>query len=233
MNILKRVAKGVVKKAAVDVLVQATDGVIKVLDKVSDTAEQKSQRKIADFLSKNPDHIHLFLNQRLYTRKEFYQVFDAQQQVKYVVKGELLSRKHHLHVYDASGKHQLGTVKEKMIAFRPFFSFEANPKDFVVEVNGKKLGKIKSRQSVSKRKFEVTFNNWQIEGNFTGKNFKVMSGDNLIMEVSREYGYKGDMYFVDITDPANEFLCLLVVLAIDAASMSKEEKKRVRKRRLL
>ena len=55
------------------------------------------------------------------------------------------------------------------------------------------------------------------------------------MEVSREYAYKGDMYFMDITDPKNEFMCLLVMLALDAASMSKkdETKRTARKKRLL
>ena len=107
------ILKSVVEFVAGDALIQAAEGAKKVVEKASDKAEQKSQRRIAAFLSKNPTHGHLFLHQQWYTWKESYQIFDAHQQVKYVVKGELLSQKHHLHIYDASGSRQLGTIKEK------------------------------------------------------------------------------------------------------------------------
>lgn len=225
----------VVELVAGDALIQAAEGAKNVVEKASDKAEQMSQKRIAAFLSKNPTHAHLFLHQQWYTWKESYQIFDAQQQVKYIVKGELLSRKHHLHIYDASGRQRLGTIKEKLIALRSPLSMESHPMDFVIEVGGTKLGKVKSKWAFGKSKFEVTFNDWQIEGDFWGKGFKVISGNDLVMEVSREYAYKGDMYFMDITDPKNEFMCLLVMLALDAASMSKkdETKRTARKKRLL
>lgn len=228
------IIKGIVEFVAGDALIQAAEVGKKVVDKASEKVERKSQKRISTFLTKNPTHAHLFLHQKWYTWKESYQVFDAQQQVKYIVKGELLSQKHHLHIYDASGRYQLGMIKEALIAFRAPLSGESHPKDFSIEVGGTKLGKVKSKRSFGKSKFEVTYNGWQIEGDFWGKGFKVMSGDSLVMEVSREYAYTGDMYFVDITDPSNELMCLLVLLALDAASMSKaEETKRTAKKRLL
>ena len=45
----------------------------------------------------------------------------------------------------------------------------------------------------------------------------------------------GHMYYVDITDPKDEFYCVLITLALDSASMSKHEetKRTVKKETIL
>ena len=68
-----------------------------------------------------------------------------------------------------------------------------------------------------------------------GKNYKIIDkADNVIMTASQKLSYVNDVYYVDVTDPKNEFYCVLILLALDSASMSKsEENKRTIKKKTL
>ncbi len=225
--------KGLVELAASDALISVTDAAARGIEKLSVAAEKKSEKKLNKFLEANPEHCHLFATQIRHKFKETYYIYDHQKNIRYVVKGELLSMKHHLHIYDATGKRELATVKEKLIAIRSPFTLESKPKDFVIEINGKKIGKVKTKASFSKQKFEVTFNEWVVEGDVFGKNYKVLDKEGtVIMTASQKLSYVNDMYYVDVVDPNNEFYSVLILLALDSASISKhEETKNTMKRR--
>lgn len=228
------IIKGLVEFVATDALISVTDAAKKGIDKASDAAEKKAEKRIQKFLDSNPTHCHLFASQIRYRLKETYYIYDQNRAVRYVVKGELMSLKHHLHVYDATGRTELATVKEKVIAVRSPLSLDSNPKDFVIEVGGKKLGKVKTKASFARQKFDVTFNEWTVEGDIFGKNYKVLDKDgNVVMTTSQKLAYVNDMYYVDITEPKNEFHCVLILLALDSASISKsEESKKAMKRKM-
>jgi len=71
----------------------------------------------------------------------------------------------------------LGTVKEKRMAFRPTTA---------IEIEGKKLGKVKSKGSFIKRKHIVDFNGWHIEGNIRGRQYRILNGTEEIANFSRK-----------------------------------------------
>lgn len=218
------IIKGLVEFVATDALIAATDAAKKGVDKAAVAAEKRSERKIQKFLESNPGHCHLFASQIKYKLKETYYIYDHERKVRYIVKGEILSLKHHLHVYDASGATELATVKEQLIALRSPLSLDSHPKDFVIEVGGKKIGKVKTKAAFAKQKFDVTFNDWTVEGDVIGKNFKVLDKDkNIVMTISQKMAIGQDLYYVDITKPEDEFYCVLILLALDAASTTKAE----------
>ena len=229
------IIKSIVEFVATDAILEVTDKAIKGIDKASEAAQKKADKRLQKFLESNPGHCHLFASQVRYKLKETYYIYDHNQQVRYMVKGELLSMKHHLHIYDATGKTELATVKEKLIAMRSPLSMDSHPKDFVIEVGGKKVGKVKTKAAFTKQKFDVTFNDWTVEGDVFGKNYKVLDrSGNVVMIASQKLSYVNDMYFVDVTDPKDELYCVLILLALDSASMTKsEENKRTIKRKTL
>lgn len=229
------IIKGLVEFVASDALIAAADAAKKGLDKASAAAEVKAEKRLQKFLDSNPGHCHLFVSQIRYKLKETYYVYDHNRNVRFMIKGELLSLKHHLHIYDALGRTELATVKEKLIAVRSPLSLDSNPKDFVIEVGGQKIGKVKTKAAFAKQKFDVTFNDWSVEGDVFGKNYKIIDkAGNVIMTASQKLSYVNDMYYVDVTDPKNEFYCVLILLALDSASMSKsEENKRTIKKKTL
>ena len=55
------------------------------------------------------------------------------------------------------------------------------------------------------------------------------------MFASQKLSYLNDMYFVDITNPQDEFYCVMILLALDSASMTKgeETKRAIKKKRIL
>lgn len=230
------IIKGIVEFVAGDAIYAAADVAKKGLDKASEAAEKKLEKKLQKFLDVNPDHCHLFVSQIRYKLKETYYIYDQDKAVRFIIKGELLSMKHHLHIFDASGRNELATVKEKMIAVRSPLSLDSNPKDFDIEVGGKKVGKVKTKAAFAKQKFDVTFNDWSVEGDVFGKNYKILDKNgNIVMTASYKLSYANDMYYVDITDPKNEFYCVLILLALDSASMSKsdENKRTIKKKTML
>lgn len=229
------IIKGLVEFVASDALIAAAETAKKGIDKASTAAEAKAEKRLQKFLDSNPGHCHLFVSQMRYKLKETYYVYDHNRNVRFMIKGELLSLKHHLHIYDASGRTELATVKEKLIAVRSPLSLDSNPKDFVIEVGGQKVGKVKTKAAFAKQKFDITFNDWSVEGDVFGKNYKVIDkAGNVIMTASQKLSYVNDMYYVDITDPKDEFYCVLILLALDSAGMSKsEENKRTLKKKTL
>ena len=91
---------------------------------------------------------------------------------------------------------------------------------------------MKSRFSFGKRKFKFTFNNWTLEGNIFGLKYKVLDGKEKVMEVSEKVWTIGDVYYLDITNPDNELLCILILLAIDSShTLKSSDNKRTMRRK--
>lgn len=234
MGILGSLFKHTVGKAVEHTVgYAAAEAGIQACDKASKKIKDDSNKKIDSFFEDAADgHSRLIIGQKPYTFKESFQIYDERENVKYVVKGKLVSATHDLTIYDATGKVVLGRVKEKLISWRSPLSMEAHPQDFVIEMGGKKLGKMKSRFSFGKRKFKFTFNEWSLEGNILGLKYKVLNGKEKVMEVSQKVWTIGDTYFVDIAEPENELLCILILLAIDSSHTSKShDNKRTMKRK--
>ena len=234
MGIIGSIVKHTVGKAIEHTVgYAAADVGIKACDAARKKLKESAEKKVDTFFEEASDgHSRLIVGQKPYTFKESFQIFDERENVKYVVKGKLVSATHDLTVYDASGKIKLGRVKEKLVSWRSPFSMEAHPQDFIIEMGGKKLGKMKSRFAFGKRKFKFTFNDWSLEGNIFGLKYKVLDGKEKVMEVSEKVWTIGDTYYIDITNPENELLCILILLAIDSSHTSKSrDNKRTMKRR--
>ena len=185
MSLLREIVKSVAPYAIGDLL----DIPIKALDKASQRLDEKSEESNKKLFEKQPGTGILVINQHRFAWKDKFDVYDENREVKYTVKGELASIKHHLHIYDAKGM-ELGTVK--------------------------------SRGGFGKLKYEVDFNGWHIEGNAFGWNFKIFNGNEEIAHISQKLLHFGDTYVINFSDPKNEFVVLLLVIALDAANATKK-----------
>ena len=233
MGILGTLVKKTVGKAVERTVGYAAAEIgIQACYKAKKRLEEGNPSKDAEFLSGVQEgHSRLIVGQKPYTFKESFSIFDEKEKVKYIVKGKLISATHNLTVYDATGENVLGRVKEKLISVRSPLSFESHPKDFIIEMGGKKLGKMKSRFAFGKSKFEFTFNKWVLEGNILGLKYKLLNEKKeKIMDVSSKVWVIGDTYYLDITDHENELLCVLILLAIDSSQSSKSnDNRRIRR----
>ncbi|HVI39843.1 MAG TPA: LURP-one-related family protein [Anaerovoracaceae bacterium] len=217
MSLIGKVVKSVAPYAIADAL----DIPIKALEKAYQRIEEKSEESTKKLFEKQPGTGILVINQHQFTWKDKLDVYDENREIKYTVKGELASIKHHLHIYDVKGK-ELGMVKEKLIALRSPISLESNPVDFIIEIGGKKIGIVKSRWAFRKQKYEVDFNGWRIEGNVFGWKYKIFNGNEEIANISQKLLYFGDTYVINFLDPKNEFVVMMLVIALDAANAPKK-----------
>lgn len=150
----------------------------------------------------------LLIKQRVFSWSDTYDVYDENGTAKYFVKAEFLSLGHCLHIYDRAGR-EIGLIKERLLTLLPVFD---------IEINGITQGQIEKRFSLFKPKYEVDFNGWRVEGDFLGWDYDVYSGCSSVVHITKEWFHWGDTYVIDILNPADELMGLLLVIAIDAAN---------------
>jgi len=217
----------IVEFAAAGTIVKLLDTPIKALEKASKKQEEKNAKRVNKLFDKEPGTGILIINQHQLTWTDKFDVYDENKEIKYTVKGKFTSVKRHLYIYDANGK-KLGMVKEKLLALRSPLSLESKPVDFILEIEGQRLGEVKSISSFGKQKYVVCFNSWRVEGNVLGWKYKILDGSVEIADIRKKVLYYGDTYVVTFPNIQNELVILMLVIALDAANAPKksEELKR-------
>ena len=155
----------------------------------------------------------LLFRQRVFSWFDCYDVYDEHENVIFTVEGKL-SWGHRLVIYDRSHI-AIGEVKEVVLTFLP---------KFVLYDHGVEIGKIEKEFTFFRPKFHLTCNDWKVQGNIMEWEYDVVSETGEIMHVSKELFHFSDTYTLDIQNEKDALLCLMIVLAIDAAKCSKENK---------
>jgi uncharacterized protein YxjI len=212
MSLLALLGVAVAKKIALGAAVVAGE-------KIEKKGAENEKRHLAESHHKE----HLLINKRdnFINWKAKFDVCDVNGKKKYLVKGDRLSIKHHLHICDAKGK-ELGMVKEKLISFRsPFEIHESRPKDFIIEIAGTEIGRVSSVFSFRKRLFEVDFNGWNIVGKFGGTEYDIFSGKRVVAHIEKKLRYNAGI-IVDFSNEMDELMILMMTIAIEAAASPKK-----------
>lgn len=152
----------------------------------------------------------LLFKQRAFTWFDSYDIFDEAGNTVYTVQGRL-AWGHRLEISDAAGNY-LGQVRQEVLTFRPRFSL------FIGE---NCAGQLRKEFALFKPVFTLDCNGWEIEGNFWEWDYRVTEGSRIVMTVSKELFHWTDTYQMDIADPRDALLCLMIVLAIDAEKCSR------------
>lgn len=152
--------------------------------------------------------MRLLIKQRVFSWTDTYDVYDENGSVKYFVKAEFLTLGHRLHVYDES-RNEVGVIRQKLMTLLPAFE---------IETDGVVRGRIEKQFTLFRPKYEVDFNGWRAEGDFLGWDYDVYSGCSAVIHISRQLFRWGDTYVIDILNPEDELMGLLLVIAIDAAN---------------
>ena len=150
----------------------------------------------------------LMIKQRVFAWGDKFDIYDEFGNVKYFAKGELFSFGHKLHVYDMHDR-EIGAVHEKVLSF---------PKQFEIVMNGAVRGYITKQFTLFYQKYDVDFNGWHVDGDFLEWNFDVISNGRPIIQIHKEWLAWGDTYVIDIENPEDEIMGLMLVLAIDASN---------------
>ncbi|MDE7348550.1 MAG: LURP-one-related family protein [Clostridia bacterium] len=135
-----------------------------------------------------------------------YEVYDEEGQVAYRIQGRVRIPKRY-DIYNAQGEN-IAALKSKFFDFMP---------QFRLFIGDQEVGKVKKKFTFFTQKFEVDCNAWKIDGNIIGWNYSIVDANNaLVASMERKMWKMTDQYVLDIVDPKDALLVLMIVLAIDA-----------------
>ena len=149
----------------------------------------------------------LLFKQRPFTWFDSYDIYKEDGWTAYTVKGKL-SWGHRLEIYDSYDQH-IGTVQERVFSFLPKFE---------IYIREEYMGEIRKEFTFLIPVFQLECNDWRVEGDYLQWNYKVVDKEgSLIMTAEKEILRMTDTYVMDIVNEEDSLLCLMIVLAIDAA----------------
>ena len=152
----------------------------------------------------------LLFKQRLFSWLDSYDIYNEYGETAFTVEGKL-AWGHKLEVLDPSGRH-LGTVKEEVLTFLPRFA---------LYLGEEYIGQIKKEFTFFKPSFTLDCRDWQVSGDWLEWDYQVTDGQgHTVMTASKELFNWTDTYVMDIARDEDALLCLMIVLAIDAAKCS-------------
>ena len=155
--------------------------------------------------------MRLLFKQRMFSWFDSYDIYNAQGETVYTVKGQL-SWGHCLKIFDTFG-HEIGTVKERVFTWLPKFE---------MYLGERYVGCISKDFTFFKPKFNIDCNGWHIEGNFFEWDYSILHPNGqTIATVSKELFHWTDTYIIDVCQPQDALCTLMLVLAIDAEKCSR------------
>ena len=156
--------------------------------------------------------MRLLFKQRFLSWFDSYDIYDEGGNTVFTVEGKL-SWGHRLEIHDAQGAY-LGRVQEEVLTLLPRFA---------LYVGENYLGQIKKEFTFFKPVFTLDCNDWVVNGDWLEWDYSVTDGAGVeIMRCSKELFHWTDVYTLDIPEPRNALLSLMIVLAIDAAKLGVE-----------
>ena len=156
--------------------------------------------------------MRLVFKQRMFSWVDSYDSYDEQGQTALIGQGQL-SWGHCLRIMTPDGA-PIGTVKEVVLSFLPRFD---------LYLGEQVVGTLRKELTFFKPKFELDCNGWTVQGDWMEWDYSIVgpAGDN-VASVSKQLFNWTDTYVIDVPDPANAILALMIVLAIDAEKCSRD-----------
>ncbi len=149
--------------------------------------------------------MRLKFRQRILAWFDSYDIYDENDNVVFVVKGQL-SCGHCLKIYDANGR-ELGMIKQKIITLLPKYDLYEK---------GNKIGSMNKEFSLFIPRFDIDFNGWKISGDIFQWNYQIKTYSGLpVASAYKKLIAFTDTYYIDIANPSDALYALMVVLTID------------------
>lgn len=148
----------------------------------------------------------LLFKQRFFSWLDSYDIYDENGNTVYTVQGRM-SWGHKLEVYDAAGN-CVGTLQERVLTLLPKFE---------IYLGNRLVGEIVKEFTFFKPSFSVDCNGWQVEGEFWEWDYRIIdSRGGLAAKIEKQIFNFTDTYVIEVREPRDALMALLVALAIDA-----------------
>ena len=146
----------------------------------------------------------LIFKQRFFSWFDSYDIYDENGDVYFTVKGQL-SWGHTFKIYDKNNQ-EIGMLKQRLFTFLPKYE---------IYINIRLLGEIHKEFTFFKPKFNITFNNYTVDGDFFDWDYDVYRDGIKVSSINKEIFKLTDTYTIT-TSEEEALISLMIVLAIDS-----------------
>ena len=133
-----------------------------------------------------------------------YKVYKNNRDLKYTVKGNNISYKPYLNIYNKFGK-KIATIQQNKRSFRLYYKH-----DLIFKIDNKKVGIFNQKSNLLKETYNFD-NGWSIDKKIFNGRYEIKATDKIIATISQYDKYEEKICF---KKNENELLILMVVLAI-------------------
>ena len=147
----------------------------------------------------------LMITQKLMSLRGRYQITDENDQVAYSITGK----------YTIPKRYDISNPDGQIVAQLKSKVFDILP-TYILYTDGQKIGRVKKKFTFFKPKFKIDCNGWNVEGNFLGWDYKIVdAAGNVVATISKEIFKLRDVYMMDIVNPEDALMVVMIVLSID------------------
>jgi len=151
--------------------------------------------------------MQLYMKQKIWSIGDHFTVRDNQDQDRWFVQGEVFSFGKRLHIMDTNNVER-ALLWQKVWSFLPCYN---------IEVHGIVIGQVVKDFTFLKPHYHVEGMPLELSGDYLSHEYSLSENGIPIMRISKQWFTWGDSYLLDLSDQADELVCLCIALAVDCA----------------
>lgn len=155
----------------------------------------------------------LYINQKVFTYKDKFEIKNALNAVEYTAKGKILALTKRFSIDDKDGK-RVAVIRKKIVSIFP---------NYKIKIIGDQSYKLKRKFTFFKHKYKVKPLDWELKGDFIAHNYEMKGKEGTIMSINKKWFKWGDTYELDIPNKDNALLGLCIAIAVDAELASDKD----------
>ncbi|UUX33620.1 LURP-one-related/scramblase family protein [Fundicoccus culcitae] len=157
--------------------------------------------------------MQLYMEQKMFSFKQDFDVFDEDGQPVYHVEGKMFSFGRQMTIYDAKTHSELAFIKQKTLAWLQTLD---------IFRNGQLEGSVTKKFSLFKPQYDIKQLGWKIEGDVWGYDYQILDDEGyLIASINKKVWSWSDAFEINIYDDEDYYvdpvIVMAVVIAIDVA----------------
>ena len=174
-----------------------------ILNKITKYINDIEKKQYEKNINENNQENILIINKKN-SIKGKYKVYKNNRELKYTVKGNNISHKPYLNIYNKFGK-KIATIQQNKRSFRLYYKH-----DLIFKIDNKKVGIFNQKSNLLKETYNFD-NGWSIDKKIFNGRYEIKATDKIIATISQYNKYEEKICF---KKNENELLILMVVLAI-------------------
>ena len=150
--------------------------------------------------------MNLYLKQHIFSWGDKFTVYSQDGSDCFYVKGEVFSWGKKLHILGLDGG-ELAFIQQKVFSFLP---------KYYITAHGYDIAEVVKEFTFFRQQYSVNGLGWNVSGDFWAHEYCITSGNQNIVQVSKQWFTFGDAYQINIATGVDPVVALAVVLVIDA-----------------